>query len=367
VAIATVTDVMPLTGENRVLEKYGLIVLNKTRRPGLRSIIESAGLTWGKLDTVSVGFAIGPRLNAASRMDHASAAFVALMAADAAEAAVAAERLNQLNKDRQKYTEEIYRAAKAMAEAESDAQVLVMKGEGWSAGIVGLVAGKLVTEFGKPAFVFGQEGDKMVGSGRTVPGYNVVTAMERAKEKLFRYGGHPQACGLTIMGEENYDAFKEAALAYAAEAFGERVPEPELAVDGELKASEVTPEFVDAVLSLEPYGEGNRCPKFALRDLVVTGINYVGKTKAHVQLTVKGDTPAELKLIGFNFADRVENLGIRSRVDVVVEVGINEWNGMRRPEFRIVDLQPAGGAARVVDGQVAVVEEPAYAAPMYVI
>ncbi len=374
VSIATVTDVMPLVGENRVLEKFGLIVLNKTRRPGLRKIIEGAGLTWGKLDTVSVGFMIGPRLNAASRMEHASSAFVALMADNDADATKHAEHLNQLNQDRQKYTEQVYKEAKAQALATPNAQVFVIKGEGWLAGIVGLIAGKLTSEFGRPAFVFGQEGDKLVGSGRGAAPYNVVTAMERAKEHLLRFGGHPQACGLTIIGDDNFLAFKAVAEAYAAEIMGDQVPGPEHAIDGELQVSEVTPEFVDAVLSLEPYGEKNPRPKFALRNLVITGINYVGKTKNHVQLLAKGDSPKELKMIGFNFADSVADLSIRSRIDVIVEVGINEWNGMRQPEFRLIDLKPAGTAdtptEKIPEAEVVAENfepEPEYARPMYVI
>lgn len=354
VAVATVTDVMPLKGENRALEKFGLMVLNKTRRTGLRALIEVAGLEFGSLDTMSVGFGIGPRINAASRMDHADAAVRTLLAEDPDEARLYAEQLNDLNKARQKYTEEIMTAARQIAKQEENVarKSLVIKGEGWMAGIVGLVAGKLLNEFGKPVYVFGVEGEKMVGSGRAV-GFNVVTAMERSAKYLHRFGGHPQACGLTILGEENFEAFSAEVEKYAHEIFGDAMPETLLEIDAEISVEDITIDFVEMIGALAPFGEGNRMPRFLLRDLVVSDVVAVGKTGSHVQVFVRQipqpddfGIPAmpshEIKMIGFFMADQMKAFSAGSRIDVIVELGVNEWRGRREPQVKLCEVAAAG-------------------------
>lgn len=339
VSIATVTDVMPLVGENRTLEKYGLLVLNKTKRPGLRSLIEGAGLQWGKLDTVSVGFAIGPRINAAGRMDHARAAFDTLVAEDAATAKELAERLNQLNKDRQQLTERIVREARAMAKEAGPRRVQVIVGEGWPAGIVGLIAGRIVGELGVPTFIFGREGDHMVGSGRSVPGFNLVAAMDTAAPHLVRYGGHPQACGLTVSGDANLAAFRECVERYADEQLKDRDLRPFLRIDGELRTSQITWELAESILLLEPHGEGNPRPTFLLKGVLVASVTPVGRDGKHVRIGVRGDTPKEWKVIAFGKAEKARELTPGSRADVVVELGFNEWNGTREIQLRAVDFR----------------------------
>lgn len=344
VSIATVTDVMPIVGENRTLERYGLVVLNKTRRLGLRKLIEAAGLELGSLDTASVGFSIGPRINAASRMEHADLAFKCLMAETEEDAAAYAERLNQANRDRQRYTEEIMIAAKAAVAEAGEKKIHCVCGEGWSAGIVGLVAGRLVSELGRPVFVFGKEGERIVGSGRSIPGFDVVKAMERAKGSLARFGGHPQACGLTIMGEENYRAFCRAAEAYADEVLAGKDLRPAVEIDADLRMSQVTWELVDWLGRLEPFGEGNPRPRFLLRDLLVSSADVIGKNRNTVRIAARGDLPKEAKLIGFNFVAKAEGVGPGSRIDAVVELGVNAWNGSREIQLKLVDVAPAGKA-----------------------
>lgn len=338
VAIATVTDFMPLVGENRALEKYGLVVLNRTKRIGLRKLIEAAGLKYGDMDTVSVGFSIGPRINAASRMDHADAALRTLLAETPEEATVLAEALNQLNRDRQKYTEEIMAAARKQLAEMGDRFAYVLCGDGWSAGIVGLVAGKLVTETGRPVFVCGKDGERIVGSGRSIEGFNVVAAMERAKEFLSRFGGHPQACGLTIFGDKNLEAFRASVEAYAKELLEGRDLRPEIVIDAELRASDVNWDLVDALEKLEPHGEGNARPRFLLRDLLVSSRDAIGKTGTHVRMTLRGDIPKEIRAIGFGMTERTKSCEPGQRVDIVGEIGINEWNGSRSIQVRLVDI-----------------------------
>ena len=342
VAIATVTDFMPLVGENRTLEKYGLIVLNRTRRPGLKKIIESAGRPGTEIDTVAVGYGIGPRLNAASRMDHARLAFETVMAPDDEAAGRLAEQLNKLNTDRQRYTEEVMRAAHAKLAAEGgNAPIRVVCGDGWSAGIVGLVAGKLVSEMGVPVLVFGREGEHFVGSGRGIPGFDLVAALNAAKAHLARFGGHPQACGVTIEGEDNFSGFRDIIGQYAAGVLAGRDLRPVLEIDAELRLSQVTWELVEQLRQLEPHGEGNQRPRFLLSDLLVGGVDPVGKDGRHVRVRARGDLPREAKLIGFNLRERTAAFLPGSRADAAVEIGINSWNGQQEIQLKIIDIRQA--------------------------
>ncbi len=342
VAIATVTDFMPLVGENRTLERYGLIVLNKTRRVGLRKLIEAAGLKAGTLDTVSVGYAIGPRINAASRMDHARLAYETLMAETTEDAASFADKLNRLNADRQRYTEEVMREARsAMADEAADKSIRLVAGDGWSAGIVGLVAGKLVSELGRPVIVFGKEGERYVGSGRGIPGFNLVAAMEAAKKTLTRYGGHPQACGLTIDGDGNFRQFCAIVEEFAARELGGQDLRPALAIDAALRLSQVTWDLVDWLAKFEPHGEGNPRPRFLLEGLLVSAVEPVGKDGRHARISVRGDTPKESKIIAFNMREAAQAVLPGGCLDAVVEIGVNVWNGHRSIQLKAVDIRPS--------------------------
>lgn len=343
VAIATVTDIMPLLGENRTLERYGLVVLNKTRRPGLRQLIARAGLELGALDTTSIGYYIGPRINAASRMEHAEIAFDCLAAADDEAAAAAAERLNRCNVSRQQATETMYAAARAEVQAAWPKPVVCVANAKWSAGVVGIVAGRLVSDFGVPAFVFGRDGDRFVGSGRSIPEFNVIDAMQEAKGFLARFGGHPQACGLTIDGEENYLGFKAALEAYAGTTLAGRDLRPALDVDAEIPLSAATWELVDWLARFEPHGEANPRPRFVVRDLLLSSAEIIGQKKNTVRLGVRGDLPTEKKVIAFGFASRAGELATGRRYDAVVEIGVNAWNGNREIQLKLVDIKPAEG------------------------
>ncbi|KPJ84817.1 hypothetical protein AMJ57_05375 [Parcubacteria bacterium SG8_24] len=341
VAIATVTDFMPLLGENRTLEKYGLIVLNKTRRHGLREIVRAAGLELGRLDTTSVGFYIGPRINAASRMDHADLALHTLMAETAEEAAALAERLDRCNVERQRYTETILNEARVLAEGLGRRKVYVIVGDGWSAGVAGLVAGKLVTELGAPVFILGRDGDRMVGSGRSIPQFDIMAALERAKDNLVRFGGHPQACGLTIDGADDLAAFISAVERFADEVLDDRDLVPTLEVDGRLRAGEVTWELIEELERFAPYGEGNPRPRFLMEGLTVGGLRQVGRNGSHLKLTVRGDSSRELNMIAFGLAGQSERLVPGTVIDAIVEPGVNTWNGTKSIQLKVIDLRPS--------------------------
>jgi len=339
VAIATVTDVMPLTGENRVLETYGLLVLNKTKRIGLQKLIEAAGSNAGALDTYSIGFQLGPRINAAGRMDHANAALYLLLEEDEAKATELASALNAANVARQKASETMYQAAKRLVGDPGDRPVIIVASEGWPAGLVGLVAGKLVNDFGRPVYVAGKEGEKYVGSGRSIPGFDVTAGLREASAFLDKFGGHPQACGFSTQGDDRFLQAVALMEAYAKKELAGIDLVTTLSIDAEILLSQADWALQEAVARCAPFGEGNPRPIFAIRQARVQGLDTVGADGKHLRLTVVHADGKMAKMIGFGFGSWTKKLQVEDRVDVAFEIGVNEWNGNRELQLRIVDLK----------------------------
>ncbi|MCR4311738.1 MAG: DHHA1 domain-containing protein, partial [Candidatus Uhrbacteria bacterium] len=335
-----VTDVMPLKGENRALESFGLKVLNKTRRPGLRAILESSGTSLGDIDTQAIGFRIGPRLNAAGRLASAEIAFKAVTAATPEEAIVAAAELERLNRERQSIFAESYAEARVIAkEMLNDAKVLVVHAEHWLPGIVGLIAGRLVNDFGLPAFALTKVGEHYVGSGRTAGGLHLVEAMNSCGDVFIRKGGHPQACGLTIISESHIEQFRSEMNTYANGVFGAAGVDAPFEIDAQIETSQAKLGLAESLLALEPFGEGNRPPVFALCGVTVMAAETMGATKTHLRLTVLGSGGGVVKCVGFSMGNRAAGLPMGAIIDVAVEIGINVWNGRREAQLRIVDLR----------------------------
>lgn len=339
VAIATVTDVMPLVGENRVLESFGLKVLNKTRRPGLRAILASSGTELGTIDTQAIGFRIGPRLNAAGRLSSAKIAFDAIVASDPGEAEVAAAALEKLNRDRQTIFRASYKEAEAIAREMADHAVLVVASESWLPGIVGLIAGKLVNDFGKPAFALTKVDEKYVGSGRTAGGLHLVEAMNACGDLFLRKGGHPQACGLTIATIDHIDQFRAKVNEFARTTFGAEGPTASLTIDAVVPPSSLTFEILETLNACAPFGEGNRPPMFAALNATVMAAEMMGATGSHLRLTVLEDGGGVAKFVGFGLGDKARELPMGTRIDLAYEPGINVWNGRKEVQCKIVDIR----------------------------
>ncbi len=342
VAIATVTDVMPLTGENRVLERFGLKVLNKTKRPGLKALIEVAGGKPGELDTYSIGFQIGPRLNAAGRMEHAKLALELLLEEDVVEAATKAQGLHETNIARQKVSEDMYQEAKAMVGELGDRKAIIVWKEGWLAGLVGLVAGKLVNDFSRPVYVVGREGDKFVGSGRTAGGFDVTAALHVASAHLDRFGGHPQACGFSVHGEEKFFEACKVIEAHAMEVLKAEHLIPTLKIDAAVELEEMDFALLGALESFEPFGEKNPRPVFAAMNIDVAYAEPMGAEGKHLRITAKSPRGKIAKFIGWRIGDRAAELKPGTRVDIAFELEVNEWKGRRDLQMKIVDIQIAG-------------------------
>lgn len=338
VAIATVTDMVPIVGENRVLETFGLLVLNKTKRPGLRALIEICGGKIGELDTTSIGFQIGPRLNAAGRMAHAYDALELMIEEDETIAMEKAMKLQETNKARQARSDEMYKEAKKQL-IETPTGCIILFQEGWQAGLVGLVAGKLLNEYNLPVFIFGKEGEHYIGSGRSTDRVDLMPALHAASEHLEKYGGHPQACGLSICGAEAFEAATKIMRDTLAESMIEGDAIPTLAIDADMHLEDVSWEFVDSIEKCKPFGMGNQPPVFAARAVTVVGLSTVGADAKHLRLTVQSPHGKLLKMIGFSFGHLIKTLQLGCEIDVAFEVSVNEWNGNRELQGRIVDVK----------------------------
>ncbi len=339
VAIATVTDIVPIIGENRVLEKYGLLVLNKTRRVGLKKLIEICGSKMGELDTVSIGYQIGPRLNAAGRMNHATEALNLMIEEDEVKATELAMRLNQTNTERQKASQEMYEEAKQMVGELGNRKIIVVAGEGWNPGLVGLVAGKLLSDFSVPVFAVGKDGDRYVGSGRSVEGFDVTQALHAASEHLDKFGGHPQACGFSTSGVERFAKAVEAMEKFAVEQITDEMLVPILSIDACIGFDQIGWPLYESLEAFRPFGCGNKQPIFCAKQVKVVSFSAVGKEGAHLKLRLQSGDGKIMDAIAFRFGYWTEELKLGSEIDVAYEVTLNEWNGNRELQLRLVDLK----------------------------
>lgn len=340
VAIATVTDLVPLVDENRTLLKYGLMVLNRTRRPGLRALIERAGVA-GEVTADTIAFQIGPRLNAPGRMAHAELAFRLLATDDEVEAKQLADELEQLNRARQKLTETMARDAEA-ALLDRDAAVAVSVGEGWPAGLVGLVASRITEKLHRPSLVITVNDEGVVGSGRSIPSFNIIEALHSMPDGVFvKFGGHAQACGFTLTSR---DAAKILQLQLHDLVTQTTLPEdllPLIEIETDMLLHEASVVLYEAVQLLEPFGMSNRRPLFMLTGVHMAAASAVGTGQKHLRVTFTDEGGIVRHGIGFGLAHKLEEVMMGDRVDVVAELTMNEWNGNKDLQLRVHDLRKA--------------------------
>ncbi len=345
-AISSVGDVVPLLGETRALVKYGLVVLNKHRRPGIRALLEMTGhvdpLGLKKHKEVTsevIAFQICPRINAAGRMRHAEDAFHLLTAETPEEAAPFAARLQGLNKDRQKAVERMLLEAKRqVVDGQQEKRyAIVVQAEDWPAGLVGLVAGRIADEFYRPTFALGRKETGWVGSGRGIPEFNMMDALQSMPEVFVKFGGHPQACGFTIKMDQ-VDAFRERMNAFAAAKFAQIELIPTLHLDARISLADVGWELHEALTRLQPFGEKNTEPRFLAANVAVESVETVGKDGGHLRLAV-GENGVVRRTIGFRMGEWATRIKRGDRIDIAFTLGTNEWNGNKELQLKIVDLR----------------------------
>ena len=369
VAIGNVADCVPLLGENRTLTKFGLVVLARTRRVGLKQLFEvgRVKINASQLPTgEQIGFQIAPRINAAGRMDHASAAYELLIRTEdeIPEARLLALDIEAQNKHRQKVTQEIIKEVTGRLDKSNLPPVVIESDEHWSLGIVGLAAGRVADKFNRPSIVLQEkEGGILKGSCRSVPAFHLMEALTELKHFLEKFGGHSQAAGLTIK-KENLEKFKEE--------FTKLVEKADLSdskkaieIDLKIEISDVTEKSLDELILMEPFGQGNKKPKFLSEQVVIRRVSYLGDDQKHLKLWVADSAEAlrQLELISFNYKNNLEDvippvascstptsaekikestkraLQEGDKINIIYTIEENIWNGRRSIQGRIIDLE----------------------------
>lgn len=337
VAIATVADMVPILGENRTLLKHGLIVLRKTRRVGLQMMFKVAGLEPKDIDATTIGFAIAPRINTAGRMDHANQAYYLLIENDLDKAGEMAGALNQNNSERQKITEQIIREAKAL-KIDTSEKFLVFYKADWPAGLISLAANRLLREYNRPCLIVCGSGDKIVGSARSLEGFNITAALEKNKDLLLRFGGHPMAAGFTTT-EQNYESLLNNLKKLAEAELSESAFQNKLEIDKKIELDQINWELVDVLKKFEPYGQGNPEPIFMTENALVTQARKVGSDGQHWKLELSQNNK-RIGAIAFGLANF--DLAVGHKVDIVYNININQWNGNREIQLKVKDIKING-------------------------
>ncbi|HQY59722.1 MAG: single-stranded-DNA-specific exonuclease RecJ [Nitrospira sp.] len=340
VALATVADIVPLQDENRILVREGLRQITRGARCGLRALKQVAGIA-KDCTSETIGFRLGPRLNAAGRLDHAMLCVQLLTTNSDQEAMRIAEQLEQLNRQRQQVEEGITEEAAASLKDEASAAAIVLGSRDWHLGVVGIVAARLVDRFHRPSIVIAID-DQGVGKGsaRTVEGFDLYQGLSECKDLLEAYGGHPSAAGLTLKASR-LEEFRRRFCDVAAQWAGSTRRVPTLHVDAEVKLTDVNFDLIQELESLHPFGAGNPEPTLAVRGLDVVDARVVGEK--HLKLRVRQGRSFIFDSIGFRMGS-YEELGLRSGrpVDLAFSPERNHWNGYDRVQLRIKALRMSG-------------------------
>lgn len=345
-ALGTVADVMPLVGENRILVRHGLAQVQTTKKVGLQALMDVTKFDrnepGAELRAHHVGFQLGPRLNAAGRIDDASLALELLLESDHVRAKEIASKLDELNRQRRQEQDEMFQAAvDEVVERELDRNlVLVVAKEGWHPGIVGIVAGKLVERFSRPAFVLNRNPEKGIvhGSGRSIAGFHLGRAIDRVEPLGARGGGHAMAAGFSVR-EESLDEVVEALNAFASEFLTHEDLLPSIEITAEVAPTEVDRKSIEELEALEPLGFANPRPVYVVRGARL-GSATLTKGGEHLMMTFEVDGRTQ-KAIAFGFGDAMDDLDPGMTLDVVIEPKIEEFNGSRFAKWYVRDFRPS--------------------------
>ena len=343
VALATVADVVPLVGENRVLVRHGLRLLRRSRWAGLRALVTVTGFADREIRASHLGFMLGPRLNAVGRIGDAKDGLALLLTDDWDEALAIANRLEQLNAERQDLDQRILTEVLNRIEQEVDLDRvagLVLASDGWHPGVVGIVASRVVERFGRPTFLVGFDGDLGKGSGRSISRFDLHHALVQCGDLLERFGGHRMAAGLTLR-RNRLDHFRERFAEVASRSLVAADLGPEQRVDLVINLDEASEDLERLCRHLEPCGMGNPGPVFLARGAELLNWQYVGANSDHLRGFLR-DPSGGLSAIGFQFADRAGWLDERP-VDAAFRLDRNEYRGQSQLQARLVALAPHRG------------------------
>ncbi len=336
-AVGTIADLLPLTGINRSIVKFGLEALRNTKRVGLNALIAEAGIEKLHLDTYSVSHMLGPRLNAMGRLEHAIDALRLLCTRDEAKARLLAQKLGLTNRERQQLTIDTVTHAKDLVPKKLK-KLLFISHESYNPGVIGLVAGRLVEEYWRPAIVLAIGAEFAKASARSIPGFNIVEAIRTCSDLLVDVGGHPMAAGFTVE-TKNIEALKKRLEALAEKELDEEKLTRTLHIDAEIPLDLATQQLWLLMQSMTPFGFGNYEPVFATKQVRVTDIRIIGATRKHLKLKVRPlDSQDSWDAVAFNMAEAYGKLTTEAHVDVAYAIDMNEWNGKRTLQLKVKDI-----------------------------
>jgi len=339
VATAIAADIVPMTGENRVLAHFGLQVINSDPRPGIKALIHQ--IKKQTLDITDVVFIIAPRINAAGRIKHGNHAVELLSEFDFEQAQQFASEIEKYNSDRKELDKQITIEAlsQIVENDEIDGFTTVVYQEDWHKGVIGIVASRLIETYYRPTLVFTKSGDKLAASARSVKGFDVYNALEACSEHLEQFGGHMYAAGMTLK-EENYPDFKKAFEKVVSETIHPDMLLPEISIDAELDFTEITPKLIRILKQFEPFGPLNMTPIFISKNINDTGYpKNMGSEEAHLKLFVKQNNSEGIAAIGFGLGNKINLVTDKKPFDAVYCLDENEWNGKVTIQLRLRDIK----------------------------
>lgn len=338
VAISTVTDIMPLIDENRIILTEGLRRIKTSTSIGLNSLLEASGVKKEEIQAYHFGYVIGPRVNAAGRIDNAIEAVKLFSTTKKEKADILSTKLNELNTKRQEISQSLLEKAEdEIKNYITLPKLIFISGENWPEGIIGLVAGKLQEKYSRPIIVASINGQEVRGSARSPKVYDITSALERNSKYLDRFGGHIQAAGFGLQ-LDNLEALKESLLQDAQEKLSYEDLKPQIDIVCEIPFEDLSTEIVDVLDLLEPFGYGNPKPNFLFQDCEILDIRFIGKNKNHVRLVLESNSRS-FGAIGFGQAEDFINVSLGDKIDVVGNIGMNEWNGNKDIQIEIKDFK----------------------------
>ena len=334
VCVGTISDIVPLVDENRVIAKLGLKLIQVTKNVGLKSLLKIIG--YKNVNSMAVSFGIAPRINACGRMGFQEEALKLFLTDNIVQAEEITDKLNRYNIERQEKEKKIFEEALMALESVdmNNISTIVLAGNDWHHGVIGIVASKLTEKFFKPTLLLSLEGDIAKGSGRSIPGFDLHSALCATSEYLDKYGGHEMAVGLSLK-KENLEGFKNA-FEEVAKKNNVKDILPVIYVDGEISATDMTKETVNELDKLEPFGEANKTPIFLYRNIKIDSIRALSEGK-HLKITLK-DNNIVINAIGFNMGNLVDDYLIGDKVDIIGTLELNVYNGIENIQINLKDI-----------------------------
>ena len=339
VATAIGADIVPITGENRVLAYFGLSRINSHPRPGFKAIINQ--IDKKVFSITDVVFIIAPRINAAGRMKHGQHAVNLLTSTDEKQAEKFAKAIEQYNADRKGLDKVITEEAleQIQKNREENKFTSVVYKDSWHKGVIGIVASRLTETYYRPTLVFTKSGDKLAASARSVKGFDVYNALQGCSEHIEQFGGHKYAAGLTLM-EDKYQAFKASFEKVVAETINPALMTRELLIDAQIHLDEISPKFYRIIRQFGPFGPGNMAPVFMIEDLRDSGYaKGVGEENKHLKLAISRNSQRPLNAIGFNLGHKLEQVTTGKPFSAAFAIEENEWQGTRSLQLKLKDLR----------------------------